>query len=83
MVVAEYCQNSKDFTDYLDLREKVADADVMFSDELDLFAAFCQEELEDIISQQHKFVFGLAKMFDEDYNSEMLGVDLLKNNSGT
>ena len=78
MVVAEYCQNSKDFIDYLNLREKVADADVLFSDELDLFAAFCQGKLEDILSHKHVPVFGLAKMFDDDYNSEMLGVDLLQ-----
>lgn len=79
MVVAEYCQKSEDFKDYLDLREKVADADVMFSDELDLFAAFCQGKLEDIVLQQHIPVFGLSKMFDEDYNSEVLGTDLLQN----
>lgn len=82
MVVAEYCQNSKDFTDYLDLRERVADANVLFCDELDLFAAFCQGKLEDILSHKHAPVFGLAKMFDEDYNSEMLGVDLLQKDLG-
>lgn len=79
MVVAEYCQTSKDFTDYLDLREKITDADVIFGDELDLFAAFCQEKSEDILAQKHAAVFGLSKMFDEDYDSEMLGVDLLRN----
>lgn len=83
MVVAEFCQNGNDFTDYLNLRKKAIDADVLFCDELDLFAAFCQGKLEDIVSQSYMPVFGLSKMFDDEYNSEMLGLNSLLNNLET
>ena len=52
-------------------------------DELDLFAAFCQGKLEDIVSQSYMPVFGLSKMFDDEYNSEMLGLNSLLNNLET
>lgn len=78
MVVVEYCQNDKEFMEYLRLREKVAEAEVYFWDELDIFAAFCQGRLENIIHQKNVVVTGLSSMFDEDYDAEALGVDFLK-----
>lgn len=78
MVVAEYCQNSSDFINYLNLREKVVDAEVLFCDELDLFAAYCQGKLKEVVESKHGIVFDLAKMFDKDYNSEILGTDIFE-----
>lgn len=80
MVVVEYCQNSEEFKEYVKLREKVADADIYFCDELDLFAAYCNGQLESMISsKKNVIVSGLSKMFDDDYNQEALGVDVIKN----
>ena len=78
MVVVEYCQDDNDFMEYLCLREKVADSEIFFWDELDIFAAFCQGKLENIIHQKNVVVTGLSTMFDEDYDAEVLGVDLIK-----
>lgn len=78
MVVVEYCQDDNDFMEYLRLREKVAYGEIYFWDELDIFAAFCQGKLENIIHQKNVVVTGLSTMFDEDYDAEVLGVDLIK-----
>lgn len=79
MVVVEYCQNSGEFKKYLKLREKVADADIYFYDELDLFAAYCNGQLESMVSSQKDIIVsGLSKMFDDDYNQEALGADVIK-----
>lgn len=62
------------------MREKVADADIYFCDELDLFAAYCNGQLESMISsKKNVIVSGLSKMFDDDYNQEALGADVIKN----
>lgn len=57
MVVVEYCQNSEEFKEYVKLREKVADADIYFCDELDLFAAYCNGQLESMISSKKMLLF--------------------------
>lgn len=78
MVVVEFCQNEDEFKEYLSLRGKVADANLFFYDELDLFGAYCQGKMKSLLTQNNAIVIGFSKMFDEEYDKEVLGVDLLE-----
>ena len=79
MVVSDKCKGKEGLEKYLFLHEQLPDADILYFDELEVFGAFCEGQLDTIIKRKGAYINGFTKRLDEEYQHDALGVLPMRN----
>lgn len=74
MVVSDKCKGKEEFEKYLLLHEQLPDVEIHYFDELDVFGAFCEGQLDRIIKRKGAYIYGFTKRLDDEYYNDALGV---------